>query len=218
MIKRNMLLICGITACLASTAYAADECASRVKYNLGKDPYMSLFKYIEPFARRDRDRDTNNDVLHRDLENLHRVLLGETLPAPCDTAATCYGQLFTDVTTVQAGFPGSRIVVSDANGNVAVDTAVGPLSTNLICLLGGENSLACYQAGRVSLNLMTSLSAQEAANYECGAGTDTKFAIVNGLTTGATYSYQDYVAVRMGRYQHNVGLVSISHDAALPQS
>jgi hypothetical protein len=201
MTKRNMLLICGITACLASTAYA-DHCAKDVTKNLRTEPYKSLFDYIRPITA---------NTLHDDLRNLHRALLGETVS--CGTALNCYNILLTDTNNALAPlsateFPNARLIVADANGNVAVDTANGTTRCLAVGLPLGTlaNSLACYTAGMVSLNLLTDLGVQEAENYICGWGTDTQFDNTKGPV------YQHAVAIRMGYYQHSVGTVRFSRD------
>jgi len=102
-----------------------------------------------------------------------------------------YATLLAEAKATAAAITNGRIVVTLADGTVAVDTS----KTN--------NSYANFKAKKINENHNSRIAILDSQLFECGIGVETKRSTTDGVV-------ETYVARRLGNYLDNPGTVRIS--------
>jgi hypothetical protein len=103
-----------------------------------------------------------------------------------------YAVLLTEANATAAMLATGRIVVTLADGTVAVDTSKG-----------ATNTFDNFKAKAINENHNTRISILDAQLYDCGVGVETKTSTTDGTK-------ENYLAKRLGAYLDSAGTVRLS--------
>jgi hypothetical protein len=155
-----------------------EDCGAEVLEQLSEsETYKELFHVLN------RNRTKFTDLLHNVTNQASYQVL-------YDAALELAAKL-----NVATGLTGGRVVVTDPDGLVVVDTAKGALNT-YANFQAGANPATFAQT--INVNHNSRVSILDAQQWPCGVGVETKF-------SNSVQTFQNYVAVRLGPYLNNSG-------------
>ncbi len=197
MIKLNKLLAVGATSLLlfssqlmaVQSQVAQDKnnsitCEADVRTMLaGSRVYETIYQTLAPF-----------------IPQLEAQLLQAQ-----ETNGANYATLLALCRQIVALLPTGRIVLTDPDGLVIVDTGKpdggGPNMNNWTAAQDGANPATFMSA--INVNHNSRVSIINAQQWPCGVGVETKF-------SNSVHVNQNYVSIRLGAYLDSVGTVRMS--------
>ncbi len=183
----------------------AQKCACNVLYLINTDPtYMTLYQTLNPQV----------PELTTLLQNLLDV---SGTPQDFENA---YDLLYAACEALASTLPTGRVVVTDSDGLVVVDTGkpngtgCNGTFTGVNACLPNENNYPSYNAGgapatfyeTINVNHNSRVAILDAQQYVCGIGAETKY-------SNSVHAEQNYVAIRLGPYLNSTGTARISVNA-----
>lgn len=204
MIKLSKLLAAGATSLLlcssqlmavqSQVAQGKNDgitCQADVRTQLaGSVVYETIYQALAPF-----------------IPQLTSQLLTAT-----ETDGANYATLLATCDQIAALFNTGRVVLTDPDGLVIVDTGKtnggGANQNNWTAAQDGANPATFADAINVNHNSRNSII--NAQQWPCGVAVETKF-------SNSVHAFQNYVAIRLGEYTNSVGTVRMSVNAGIIQ-